>query len=73
MCVWCAYSGKRQAADVLIECGERIEGLWSGFYTGLVTCDDRGMHCKDIYIIVQMRNIKSNRKCTIKRINRWFG
>ena len=45
MCVWCAYSGKRQAADVLIECGERIEGLWSGFYTGLVTCDDRGMHC----------------------------
>ena len=45
MCVWCAYSGKRQAAEILTECGERIEGLWSGFYTGLVTGDETGLHC----------------------------
>ncbi len=45
MCVWCAYSGKRQAAEILTECGERIEGLWSGFYTGLVTGDEMGLHC----------------------------
>ena len=45
MCVWCAYSGKRRAAEILTTCGERIEGLWSGFYTGLVTCDDDGLHC----------------------------
>ena len=45
MCVWCAYSGKRQAAEILTECGERIEGLWSGFYTGLVTGDEAGLHC----------------------------
>jgi len=45
MCVWVAYTGKQQAAPILTECGERIEGLWSGFYTGLVTCDEAGLHC----------------------------
>lgn len=44
MCVWCAYTGKRRAAPILTECGERIEGLWSGFYTGLVTADEAGLH-----------------------------
>ena len=45
MCVWCAYSGKRQAAEILSECGERMEGLWSGYFTGLVTGDEAGLHC----------------------------
>ena len=44
MCVWCAYSGKKPAAEILTKCGERMEGLWSGFYTGLVTCDGDGFH-----------------------------
>jgi len=39
MCVWVAYAGKRDAAPVLWECGKRIEGLWSGYYTGIVTHD----------------------------------
>ena len=45
MCVWCAYSGDRPAAEILTACGERIEGLWSGFFTGLVTCDGAQLHC----------------------------
>ncbi len=44
MCVWCAYTGKKQAAPILWEGGRRIEGLWSGFYTGLVTLDQGKFH-----------------------------
>lgn len=39
MCVWSAYTGKRRAAEVLWESLRRIEGIWGGFYTGLVTLD----------------------------------
>ena len=36
MCEMCAYVGrKRQAAPILLEYGSRIEGLWSGFCTGI--------------------------------------
>ena len=37
MCVWSAYSGKREAAPLLWESLNRIEGIWGGFYTGIVT------------------------------------
>lgn len=45
MCTWCAYTGKRAAAPLLMERGKRIEGLWSGIFTGMVTLDDAGLHC----------------------------
>jgi len=44
MCVWCAYTGKQEAAPLLLQWGRRIEGLWSGYYSGLVTQDDNGLH-----------------------------
>jgi len=37
MCVWSAYTGKREAVPLLWESLNRIEGIWGGFYTGLVT------------------------------------
>ena len=40
MCVWSAYTGKKAAAPILFESLKKIEGFWSGFYTGLVTCSD---------------------------------
>ena len=45
MCTWCAYTGARFAAPVLWESGKRIEGLWSGVFTGMVTLDGSGLHC----------------------------
>ena len=39
MCVLCAYTGKKNAAQILWNMGISIEGLWSGFYTGLATMD----------------------------------
>ncbi|MCI5779281.1 MAG: hypothetical protein MR051_05645 [Lentisphaeria bacterium] len=45
MCTWCAYTGALPAAPILWECGKRIEGLWSGIFTGMVTLDDSGLHC----------------------------
>ena len=44
MCVWCAYAGDQQAAPLLWESLRKIEGLWGGYYTGLVTMDENGMH-----------------------------
>ena len=44
MCVWNAYTGSQAAAPILLGCGCRIEGLWSGFYTGIATADDRGIY-----------------------------
>ncbi len=44
MCVWSAYIGERNAADVVWETGRRIEGFWSGYHTGLVTCADGAFH-----------------------------
>jgi hypothetical protein len=41
MCVWVAYTGKRESAPVLWECAKRIEGLWSGYYTGIVSNDGK--------------------------------
>jgi len=47
MCVWVAYTGKREAAPILWECGKRIEGLWSGYYTGIATHDSKKLqHAK---------------------------
>ncbi len=44
MCVWSAYAGCREAAPVLWESLNKIEGIWGGFYTGLVTMDENGLH-----------------------------
>ncbi len=41
MCVWVAYTGKCESAPILWECAKRIEGLWSGYYTGIVTNDGK--------------------------------
>ena len=40
MCVWSAYTGKSTAAPILWESFTAIEGIWGGFYTGLVTVRD---------------------------------
>ena len=44
MCVWSAYAGKDEAAPLLWDSLRRIEGVWGGFYTGLVTMDEKGLH-----------------------------
>lgn len=44
MCVWSAYTGKRFAAAEAWESLKKIEGIWSGFYTGLVTCSEGKLH-----------------------------
>ena len=44
MCVWSAYAGKQEAAPLLWDSLTRIEGIWGGFYTGLVTMDGAGLH-----------------------------
>ena len=44
MCVLCGYISKEnQAAPVLLESGEKIQGLWSGFYTGIGVLGDDGV------------------------------
>jgi len=40
MCVWSAYTGGKPAAPELWESLKKIEGIWAGFYTGLVTCSE---------------------------------
>lgn len=37
MCTWVGYIGSGDAAEIMIEMLEKIEGLWSGYYTGMVT------------------------------------
>ena len=37
MCVWSAYTGKKCAAPILWESLQKIEGIWGGYYTGIVT------------------------------------
>ena len=37
MCTWAGYIGEKRAAPILLEMAKRQEGLWSGFYSGLVT------------------------------------
>ena len=43
MCEMCAFIGRRnQAAPLLLEYGKRIEGLWSGYCTGIGVQDADG-------------------------------
>ena len=43
MCELCAYVGvKEQAAPLLLEYGKRVEGLWSGYCTGIGVQDPEG-------------------------------
>ena len=48
MCVWCAYTGKKTAAPILDKMGKRIEGLWSGYYTGMVTQEGNGLKMEKV-------------------------
>lgn len=48
MCVWCAYTGKKAAAPILDKMGKRIEGLWSGYYTGMVTQEGNGLKMEKV-------------------------
>ena len=49
MCVWSAYTGKKAAAPIIWESLKSIEGLWAGFYTGLVTCHDGKLHMGKVW------------------------
>lgn len=40
MCVWSAYTGKSPAAPIIWDSLKKIEGIWGGFYTGIVTCSE---------------------------------
>jgi len=44
MCTWAGYVGRERAAPVLLEMARRQEGLWSGFYSGLVTLAEGTLH-----------------------------
>lgn len=46
MCVWSAYAGTSPAAPELWESLGRIEGIWAGFYTGIVTADQGKLYWK---------------------------
>ena len=37
MCVWSAYTGSKPAAPELWASLKKIEGIWAGYYTGIVT------------------------------------
>lgn len=40
MCTWAGYVGTEAAAPILLAMGKRQEGLWSGFYSGVVTLSE---------------------------------
>ena len=44
MCVWSAYSGSKPAAPELWESLKKIEGIWAGYYTGIVTGSEGKLH-----------------------------
>ncbi len=44
MCVWAGYIGRNEAAPIVHGMIRKIEGLWSGHYSGLVTVDADGFH-----------------------------
>ena len=44
MCVWSAFVGNKNAAKEVFNTGKEIEGFWSGFYTGIATVDNNGIH-----------------------------
>ncbi len=46
MCLWCAYVAYREAAPLLWDSLKRIEGIWAGYYTGMVTTDGNRLHWK---------------------------
>jgi hypothetical protein len=50
MCVLAGYIGKLPAAELLLETGELMEGLWSGFYTGIGVLGEDGVlrKCKTV-------------------------
>ncbi len=44
MCIWSAFTGNISAAPEIWKTGCAIEGLWSGYYTGIATVDKNGIH-----------------------------
>lgn len=46
MCVWSAFIGNKEAAPEVWRTGTAIEGFWSGFYTGIATVDENGIHSR---------------------------
>ncbi len=44
MCVWSAYTGSKPAAPELWESLKKIEGIWAGFFTGIVTGTEGKLH-----------------------------
>ena len=48
MCTWAGYIGQEKAAAILLEMAKRQEGLWSGYYSGLVTVDRGRLHWKKV-------------------------
>ena len=48
MCTWAGYIGQERAAAVLLQMAKRQEGLWSGYYSGLVTVDRGRLHWEKV-------------------------
>ena len=48
MCTWAGYLGREKAAPILLEMARRQEGLWSGYYSGLVTVDAGALHWRKV-------------------------
>ena len=48
MCTLAGYVGDERAAPILLEMIRREEGLWSGFYSGLVSASDDDLHWEKV-------------------------
>ena len=48
MCTIAAYNGTRPAAPILIDMMSRLEGLDSGFYTGIATIYEGKIYCRKV-------------------------
>ena len=59
MCTWAGYIGNKKAAPILLEMGEKIEGVWSGFYSGAVTLDEEEFHYEKV--VGNLECLKSQR------------
>lgn len=44
MCIWAACIGKKSCAPLLVNMLEKIEGIWAGYYTGIVTVDNEKLY-----------------------------
>ena len=44
MCVWVGCIAKKPCASSLADALEKIEGIWAGYYTGIVTVDGGKLH-----------------------------